>query len=266
MTILQRQQSLQSGSSENLDPQNWDDIRALGHRMLDDMLDYAANIREHPVWSPIPDDVRARFRAALPRAPTALDEVYREFTDFIVALCDRKCASRLHGMGAWRRHRRRHAGGDAGRGTQCQSRRPRSHADRGRAPDRGMDAFDVRLSRRGERDFRHRHVDGEFDGGAGSANGGAWIVRAAIRHRPARRAADGVHVEGGAWLHHQGDGYRGFWQQRIAQHRGRSRASHRCGGLARPDRQGSRGRPASRSLSSARPARSTSARSTISRR
>ena len=52
--------------------------------MLDDMFDYAANIRERPVWSPIPDDVRARFRAALPRAPTALDEVYREFTDFVV--------------------------------------------------------------------------------------------------------------------------------------------------------------------------------------
>ena len=29
-------------------------------------------------------DVRARFRAELPRQPTRLDEVYREFTDFIV--------------------------------------------------------------------------------------------------------------------------------------------------------------------------------------
>jgi glutamate/tyrosine decarboxylase-like PLP-dependent enzyme len=84
MTVLQRQQSLQSGSSESLDPQNWDDIRAQGHRMLDDMLDYAANIRERPVWSPIPDGVRARFRGELPSAPTALDEVYREFTDCIV--------------------------------------------------------------------------------------------------------------------------------------------------------------------------------------
>jgi len=84
MTILQRQPSLQSGSSENLDQQNWDNIRALGHRMLDDMLDYAASIRERPVWSPIPDSVRTRFRAALPHAPTALDEVYREFTDFIL--------------------------------------------------------------------------------------------------------------------------------------------------------------------------------------
>ena len=71
-------------SSETLDPQNWDEIRAQGHRMLDDMIDYAANIRERPVWSPIPDDVRARFREALPLKPSALGEVYREFTDCIV--------------------------------------------------------------------------------------------------------------------------------------------------------------------------------------
>jgi len=75
---------LQSGSSETLDPQNWDDIRALGHRMLDDMIDYAADIRDRPVWQPIPHEVRARFNAGLPRQPSELGAVYREFTDFIV--------------------------------------------------------------------------------------------------------------------------------------------------------------------------------------
>ncbi|HET6838845.1 MAG TPA: aspartate aminotransferase family protein [Bradyrhizobium sp.] len=68
---------------ETLDPQNWDEIRAQGHRMLDDMFDYVANIRERPVWKPIPDEVRARFRATLPREPSELAEIYREFTDFI---------------------------------------------------------------------------------------------------------------------------------------------------------------------------------------
>jgi aromatic-L-amino-acid decarboxylase len=75
---------LSDSSSETLDPQNWDDIRALGHRMLDDMIDYAADIRDRPVWTPIPDDVRARFQADLPRDPCDLGKVYREFTDFIV--------------------------------------------------------------------------------------------------------------------------------------------------------------------------------------
>jgi aromatic-L-amino-acid/L-tryptophan decarboxylase len=84
MTIVQRNQSLQSEASATLDPANWDDIRAQGHRMLDDMFDYAANIRERPVWSPIPNEVRARFRSELPREASDLGEVYREFADFVV--------------------------------------------------------------------------------------------------------------------------------------------------------------------------------------
>ncbi len=34
--------------------------------MLDDMLDYIAGIRARPVWQPIPDAVRAHFRADHP--------------------------------------------------------------------------------------------------------------------------------------------------------------------------------------------------------
>lgn len=84
MTKALREPLLTSESSETLDPQDWDAIRAQGHRMLDDMIDYVANIRERPVWQPIPDGVRARFRGNLPRQPSDLDKVYREFTDFIV--------------------------------------------------------------------------------------------------------------------------------------------------------------------------------------
>jgi aromatic-L-amino-acid/L-tryptophan decarboxylase len=84
VTEALRETPLQSEKSETLDPQNWDDIRAQGHRMLDDMIDYAANIRERPVWTPIPDAVRERFHEKLPHQPCDLGEVYREFTDFIV--------------------------------------------------------------------------------------------------------------------------------------------------------------------------------------
>ena len=84
MTEALREKPLQSEQSETLDPQNWDDIRAQGHRMLDDMIDYAANIRERPVWTPIPDAVRERFHEKPPHQPCDLGEVYREFTDFIV--------------------------------------------------------------------------------------------------------------------------------------------------------------------------------------
>src|SRR6266404_6112497 len=98
-------------------------------------------------------------------------------------------------MGAWRRHRRRHAGGDAGGRTQCQSRRTRSYSDRGRASDRRMDASDVRFPEPGERDFRHRHVDGESDGGAGCANIGAWTVGPQARYRRRRRITDRLYIE-----------------------------------------------------------------------
>jgi glutamate/tyrosine decarboxylase-like PLP-dependent enzyme len=79
-----RESPLQTGPSETLDPKNWDQIRSLGHRMLDDMIDYAAGIRDRPVWQPIPEEVRARFRAGIPRQPCDLGEVYQEFADYIV--------------------------------------------------------------------------------------------------------------------------------------------------------------------------------------
>ncbi len=84
MTVVQRKETLQLSASETLDPADWSEIRAQGHRMLDDMFDYVAQIRERPVWSPIPEDVRAGFRGALPRQATDLGEVYREFADHVV--------------------------------------------------------------------------------------------------------------------------------------------------------------------------------------
>jgi aromatic-L-amino-acid decarboxylase len=83
VTKALREALLQSGPSETLDPENWDDIRAQGHRMLDDMIDYIANIRDKPVWQPIPDEVRAQFRERLPYQPSDLGEVYREFSELI---------------------------------------------------------------------------------------------------------------------------------------------------------------------------------------
>ena len=47
--------------------------------MLDDILDYIENIRERPVWQPIPDSLRARFQAAVPVGPTDLAAVHDEF-------------------------------------------------------------------------------------------------------------------------------------------------------------------------------------------
>ncbi|MGT2452459.1 hypothetical protein ACU4GI_03780 [Cupriavidus basilensis] len=68
----------------SLDPVDWSGLRAQGHRMLDDMLDYLQGIRERPVWQPIPDAVRGRFREPLPRQGSGLDQVHQTFMDSIL--------------------------------------------------------------------------------------------------------------------------------------------------------------------------------------
>ncbi|GLH79632.1 cytochrome d ubiquinol oxidase subunit I [Bradyrhizobium sp. SSBR45G] len=70
--------------AETLDPQDWGEVRAQGHRMLDDMFDYVAGIRDRPVWQPMSQDTRQRFRSELPHAPTDLAEVYRDFSELVV--------------------------------------------------------------------------------------------------------------------------------------------------------------------------------------
>jgi len=62
-----------------LDPADWTELRAQGHRMLDDMFDYLEHLRERPVWQPIPDAVRGAFRQEIPAAPADIAAVHREF-------------------------------------------------------------------------------------------------------------------------------------------------------------------------------------------
>lgn len=71
-------------SLKTLDPTSWPDLRAQGHQMLDDILDYLEHIRERPVWQPIPSSVRARFREPLPDAPTDLADVHETFMRDVV--------------------------------------------------------------------------------------------------------------------------------------------------------------------------------------
>lgn len=67
-----------------LDPKDWGELRSAGHRMLDDMLDYLEHLREMPVWKPMPDDTRARFRSSLPVSPVSVAAVYEEFVQNIL--------------------------------------------------------------------------------------------------------------------------------------------------------------------------------------
>jgi len=52
--------------------------------MLDDMLDYLQHIRARPVWQPIPEVLRQRFREPLPKRGEALDVLHASFMDDIL--------------------------------------------------------------------------------------------------------------------------------------------------------------------------------------
>jgi aromatic-L-amino-acid/L-tryptophan decarboxylase len=69
---------------ETLDPENWDEMRALAHRMVDDALTYLETVRDRPVWQPVPDDVASQFRTEAPREPGDLQAIYEEFQENIL--------------------------------------------------------------------------------------------------------------------------------------------------------------------------------------
>ncbi|OCP37381.1 pyridoxal phosphate-dependent decarboxylase family protein [Ensifer sp. LC163] len=67
-----------AAGEETLDPDDWTDLRALSHRIVDDAIDYISGVRDRHVWLDMPEPVRASFAASLPQSPTPTDEVYRE--------------------------------------------------------------------------------------------------------------------------------------------------------------------------------------------
>lgn len=64
---------------ESLDPANWEELRQLGHRMVDDMMDYIQRVRERPVWQPLPEEVVGALRQSLPQTAQSATDVYRDF-------------------------------------------------------------------------------------------------------------------------------------------------------------------------------------------
>jgi glutamate/tyrosine decarboxylase-like PLP-dependent enzyme len=68
----------------SLDPKDWSEVRALGHRMLEDMLDWVASVRERPVWRHMPAELRAELQQPLPEQGTALADLYDDFRRLIL--------------------------------------------------------------------------------------------------------------------------------------------------------------------------------------
>jgi glutamate/tyrosine decarboxylase-like PLP-dependent enzyme len=71
-------------NDETLDPADWEEYRKLGHRMVDDMMEYLRTVRDRPVWRKMPEDVAASFREPLPSSPTPAVEVYEAFREKVL--------------------------------------------------------------------------------------------------------------------------------------------------------------------------------------
>jgi glutamate/tyrosine decarboxylase-like PLP-dependent enzyme len=69
---------------ETLDPPDWTALRALGHRMVDDMIDYVAGVRDQPAWQAVPDEVAAFFQEPAPQEGAGLEAAYADFQRYVL--------------------------------------------------------------------------------------------------------------------------------------------------------------------------------------
>jgi aromatic-L-amino-acid decarboxylase len=69
---------------ETLDPADWSELRALGHRMVDDMMDYLEHVRERPAWRSVPAESRVALDEPTPRGPTDPAVVYQHFREHVL--------------------------------------------------------------------------------------------------------------------------------------------------------------------------------------
>lgn len=68
----------------SLDPQDWQELRVLGHRMLDDAFAYLEGCRERPVWQKMPQMLRGELAGPLPRRPESPEAAYADFLRLVL--------------------------------------------------------------------------------------------------------------------------------------------------------------------------------------
>ena len=69
---------------ETLDPADWEAFRVDAHRLVDDLLDFMAGVRDRPVWQTVPAESRQRIERPLPRRGTPLGDVLDDVREHIL--------------------------------------------------------------------------------------------------------------------------------------------------------------------------------------
>ena len=68
---------------DTLDPVDWEEMTALGHRMLDDMMEYLKTIRKQPYLPPTEEAVKT-IQVPLPEKGDGGEKVYDIFREHII--------------------------------------------------------------------------------------------------------------------------------------------------------------------------------------
>ncbi len=76
--------SEQSNTFKTLDPQDWEQSKALMHQMVDDAFDYTKNVRERKIWQEMPQHVLNTFKTPLPQQPSNAEAVYKELQETVL--------------------------------------------------------------------------------------------------------------------------------------------------------------------------------------
>jgi len=82
---MQGRQASVEDCAETLDPPDWASVAALAHRIVDDAVGHIRDVRERPLWQPMPEHVEAQFRTPLPDGPTSIEDVYELVRDNVLA-------------------------------------------------------------------------------------------------------------------------------------------------------------------------------------
>ncbi len=70
---------------ESLDPESWGELKELGHRMVDDMVDHIATVRERPPVIMANEQIASAFTKPLPMEPEGIEKAYDDFKTGVLA-------------------------------------------------------------------------------------------------------------------------------------------------------------------------------------
>lgn len=68
----------------SLDPEDWEELRRLGHQAFDDVIEYLRTIRDKPAWRPLPEEALALFCEGVPRRGMEQARVYAQIRDHVL--------------------------------------------------------------------------------------------------------------------------------------------------------------------------------------